>query len=160
MLNVIILMGRATKDPVFRQISAQGDNPATSLANFDIAVDNIRKESDGSQSSSFFKVTCFGRIADNVSTHVRKGSKIAVHGSIQQRNYISSNGEKRTTYDVIADSVEFLDPKPTQEDKPEAPAFVDEESIPEDPKEAKPAEQKEPAFDPYTGKPLKPKTKK
>ena len=143
MLNVIILMGRATKDPVFRQISAQGDNPATSIANFDIAVDNIRKESDGSQSSSFFKVTCFGRIADNVSTHVRKGSKVAVQGSIQQRNYLTKNGEKRTTYDVIADSVEFLDPKPVEEP-------VDEASVPEDAEEVKP----EPKFDPYTGEPL------
>lgn len=152
MLNLIVLMGRATKDPMLRK---SGGEESISIANFDIAVDNLRKESDGSQSTSFFAITCFGKVAENVAKFVKKGSKVAVQGSIQQRSYLTKNGEKRTTYDVIADSVEFLDPKPAEESKE-----VDEESVPEDPVEVAPAEPKEPAFDPYTGKPLKPKAKK
>lgn len=149
MLNVIILMGRATKDPTRRLVNN------VDITNFDIAVDNIRKESDGSQSTSFFAVTCFGKVAENVAKFVKKGSKVAVQGSIQQRSYLTKDGEKRSTYDVIADSVEFLDPKPVEESKE-----VDEAGIPEDAKEVAPEEPKEPAFDPYTGKPLKPKAKK
>ena len=149
MLNLIILMGRTTKDPESRKV---GENTIT---NFDIAVDNLRKESDGSQSTSFFKVTCFGKVAENVRKFVRKGSKIAVQGSIQQRTYLVADS-KRTTYDVIADSVEFLDPKPVEPTDPnpeEIPPFDDGvEEVKEEPKE--------PAFDPYTGKPLKPKAKK
>lgn len=145
MLNLIVLMGRATKDPTLRNVNN------VDITNFDIAVDNIRKESDGSQSTSFFAVTCFGKVAVNVASYVKKGSKVAIQGSIQQRSYMTQGGEKRTTYDVIADSVEFLDPKPVEEP-------VDEASIPEDAKEVAP--EKEPAFDPYTGKPLKPKAKK
>ena len=141
MLNVIILMGRATKDPEARR--ERGIGSIIAITNFDIAVDNLRKESDGSQSSSFFKVTCFGKVAENVAKFVRKGSKIAVQGSIQQRSYLTKDGEKRTTYDVIADSVEFLEPKPVEEP-------VDETSIPEDAEEVKPT----PKFDPYTGEPL------
>ena len=147
MLNVIILMGRATKDPEGRKA---GD---TYVTNFDLAVDNLRKEADGSQSASFFKVTCFGKVAENVSKFVRKGSKVAVQGSIIQRNYLSKNGEKRTTYDVLADSVEFLDPKP------EEPAEVNPDEIPPFDDGVK-EEAKEPAFDPYTGKPLNNKSKK
>lgn len=139
MLNVIVLMGRATKDPITRT------SKEVTITNFDIAVDNLRKESDGSQSTSFFAVTCFGKVAENVAKFVKKGSKVAVQGSIQQRSYLTKDGEKRTTYDVIADSVEFLDPKPVEESKE-----VDVESIPEDAKEVAPA----PKFDPYTGKPL------
>ena len=142
-------MGRTTKDPESRKV---GENTIT---NFDIAVDNLRKESDGSQSTSFFKVTCFGKVAENVRKFVRKGSKIAVQGSIQQRTYLVADS-KRTTYDVIADSVEFLDPKPVEPTDPnpeEIPPFDDGvEEVKEEPKE--------PAFDPYTGKPLKPKAKK
>lgn len=151
MLNSIILMGRATKDPITRT------SKEVSITNFDIAVDNIRKESDGSQSTSFFAVTCFGKVAENVAKYVSKGSKVAVVGSIQQRSYLTKDGQKRSTYDIIADSVEFLDPKPEEPSEPnpeDIPPFDD--GLVEEVKE----EPKEPAFDPYTGKPLKPKAKK
>lgn len=154
MLNVIILMGRATKDPMLRKFGGQ---ESFSIANFDIAVDNLRKESDGSQSTSFFSVTCLGKVAENVSKFVRKGSKVAVTGRIQQRTYLTQNGEKRSAYDVIADSVEFLESKPVESEPVEVPPFDD---IPEDPVEVAPEEPKEQLFDPYTGKPLKPKAKK
>lgn len=159
MLNSIILMGRASKLPLYREGSKQDGN-TLSIANFSIAVDNLRKESDGSQSTSFFNVTCFGKVADNVLKFVNVGSKIAVQGSIIQRSYMTQKGERRSTYDVIADSVEFLDPKPAE------PADPDEE-----PNEAIEGESKEAGepvvevpegakFDPNTGKPLSPKSKK
>lgn len=162
MLNSIILMGRATKTPEVRN---EGN-----IVNFDIAVDNIRKESDGSQSTSFFKVTCFGKVAENVSKYVNQGSKIAVQGSIVQRSYVTKNGEKRSTYDVIADSVEFLDPKPKDDESVE-PTFDPDKELNEAIEGvgvATPQEAGEPVveipqgakFDPNTGKPLSPKSKK
>ena len=151
MLNLIVLMGRLTHEPIARM-----NGNEISITNFNLAVDNLRKESDGSQSTSFFVVTCFGKVAENVAKFVKKGSKIAVQGSIQQRSYINKNGEKRTTYDVIADSVEFLDPKPAE------PAEVVNEELPFDKEEVEvaPEEPKEQLFDPYTGKPLKSEAKK
>ena len=149
MLNVIILMGRVTKDPMHRAEDVKSNSKA--ITNFDIAVDNI----GGDDSTSFFPVTCFGKVAENVAKFVKKGSKVAITGRIQQRTYLSKNGEKRSTYDVIADSVEFLDPKPAESE----PAEVVNEELPFDKEEVAP-EAKEPAFDPYTGKPLKAKAKK
>ena len=134
MLNVLILTGRITKDPISRKVGE------TTIVNFDIAVDNIRKEADGTRGTTFLPVVCFNSIGENVIKHLQKGSKIAVKGSIQQRNFIRKDGSKGTSYEVIADSVEFLDPK-------EAP----EVETPEEPQE--------PKFDPITGKPLKPSAK-
>lgn len=152
MLNSIILIGRSTKDPITRTSNG------ISITNFDIAVDNLRKESDGSQSTSFFAITCFGKVAENVAKFVKKGSKVAVVGSIQQRSYIAKDGQKRSTYDIIADSVEFLDSKPEEPSKPdlyEVPldscGSLDGEKY-----EDGNGKQKELKFDPYTGKPLKP----
>ena len=150
MLNSIIVMGRATKDPELRRV-ASGNEDETLICNFDVAIDNIRKEKDGSKGTTFLPVTCFGNIADNVAKFVRKGSKVAVVGHIEQRNFMKKDGSKGSNYVIIADSVEFLDPKPTQEE--EVP--VDEASIPTDP-----VCEPEPKFDPYTGKPLKPAEKK
>lgn len=126
MLNNVVLMGRITKDPELKNVSE------TKIVNFDIAVDNLRKESDGTRGTSFFPVVCFNNIAENVTNHLVKGSKIAVVGSIEQRNFLKKDGSQGTKYEVIANSVEFLDSK-----KADAPQ-----------------EEQKPKFDPYTGKPI------
>lgn len=105
MLNLIILLGRATKDPELRR---GADN--TAIANFDLAVDNLGKDSG----SSFFVVKAFSKVGENVAKYVRKGDKVAVQGRIQQRTYLAKDGTKRAVYEVLADSVEFLENKPVE----------------------------------------------
>lgn len=155
MLNTIILMGRISKEPIIRNSK---NEKLTTITNFDLAVDNIRKESDGSQSTSFFAVTCFGKVAENVGAFTKKGSKVAVVGSIQQRSYLTKDGQKRSTYDIIADSVEFLDPKPEEPSEPDLDEVPLDScgSLDGEKYEDENGEQKELKFDPYTGKPLKP----
>ena len=143
MLNSIILLGRITKDPI------QNKSGETTIVNFDIAVDNIRKEADGTRGTTFLSVVCFNTIGENVVKHLHKGSKVAVSGAIQQRNFIRKDGTKGSAYEVIADSVEFLDPKQLDE-----PQQVDENEIVVEEPSAEKGE--EPKFDPFTGKPLKP----
>lgn len=107
MLNSIILLGRATKDPELRK-GVSG----TFIGNFDIAVDNVRKQADGTRGTSFFKVVAFSTLAETCSKFVRKGSKIAIKGTIQQRTWMGEDGVRRSTYEVYAESLELLDPKP------------------------------------------------
>ena len=108
MLNNLVLMGRLTKDP-----TTYGENKDVTF--FDIAVDNPTKESDGSRGTSFFTCKCFKNLAINVAKFARKGDKVAVIGSIQQRNFLRKDGTKGTSYEIIANSVEFLSPKPEDE---------------------------------------------
>lgn len=151
MLNSLILLGRVSKDPI-KNIS--GD---TTIVNFDIACDNVRKETNGERGTSFFQVVCFNAIAENVAKSLHKGSKVVVKGYIQQRNFTRKDGSKGVAYEVTADSVEFLDPKPAEEsfeiNDDDLPFKEGEANTPETPKD-------EPKFDPYTGKPLKPTQKK
>ena len=153
MLNVLILLGRLSKDPELRQTGE------TTIVNFDLAVDNVRKEKDGTRGTSFFKVVCLGGTAENVSKHLHKGSKVIINGYIQQRSYMSTDGQKKTVYDIVADSVEFLDPKPQDDVDTESLPFDGENHPEESPKEVAPKKE-EPKFDPYTGKPLKDSKKK
>ena len=140
-------MGRITKDPTSKKIGE------TTIVNFDIAVDNIRKEADGTRGTSFFSVVCFKTIAENVEKHLHKGSKVAIIGAIQQRNFIRKDGSKGSVYEVIADSVEFLDPKPAETSE------VNGDDLPFNGEESQPQEE-QPKFDPYTGKPLNQEPKK
>ena len=138
MLNSVVLLGRLTKEPI------QNKSGETTIVNFDIAVDNIRKEADGTRGTTFLSVVCFNNIGENVCKHLHKGSKVAITGAIQQRNFLRKDGSKGSAYEIIADSVEFLDPKQ------EEPVNPDNE----------PNEAIEPKFDPMTGKPLKPNQSK
>ena len=147
MLNSIILMGRLTRDPELRK---SGND--TSIANFTLAFDNVRVNQDGTRDSSFIDVRVFGESAESVCKHLRKGSKCAITGTIEQRTFLRQDGSKGSKFEVNANSVEFLDPKPVNDEQEaeEAEAEVAEE----------PQEPQEPKFDPMTGKPLKPKAKK
>ena len=146
MLNTIILLGRLTKEPELRKT-----NSDISVANFDLAVDNSFLDADGERGTTFISVRCFRDTADNVCKHLHKGSKVAITGSLYQRNFIRKDGSKGSVHEINADSVEFLDPKPVNEVQEAEQA---EAEIAEEP--SKP----EPKFDPMTGKPLKPNTKK
>ena len=156
MLNVLVLMGRITKDPTSTK------SGETTIVNFDVAVDNIRKEKDGTRGTTFLPVVCFNTIGENVINHLHKGSKVAIKGAIQQRNFIRKDGSKGSVYEVIADSIEFLDPKPVEPSEPDLDyGPVDScGSLDGEKYKNKNGEQKELKFDPYTGKPLNKTTKK
>lgn len=155
MLNVIVLKGRLTKDVELRKT-----NSGDSIANFDLAVDNPRKEADGTRGTSFFPVKVFGKSAENVTKCLKKGSAIAVTGSIQQRNFMRKDGSKGSSYEVYADSIEFLDAKPVDAPSPEQ---VFDDVVDEEVQVAEAVEQNpepKPKFDAYTGKPLNKSAKK
>lgn len=168
MLNSIILMGRLTRDPELYKSSND-----TSIANFTLAFDNVRVNQDGTRDSSFIDIRVFGESAESVCKHLRKGSKCAITGTIEQRNFLRQDGSKGSKFEVNANSVEFLDPlpaKPADENQEAEQAeaeldlpdddlpFKEEETKPQE--KVKPSKKPEPKFDPYTGKPLKPKAKK
>ena len=170
MLNSIILMGRLTRDPELRK---SGNN--ISIANFTLAFDNVKVNVDGTRDSSFIDVRVFGESAESVCKHLRKGSKCAITGTIEQRIFLRQDGSKGSKFEINANSVEFLDPKPPVAEEQEAEEAKAELDFPEDdlpfkeeetkPQEKvkpnkKPSKKPEPKFDPYTGKPLKPKAKK
>ena len=168
MLNTIILMGRLTRDPELRKSSND-----TSIANFTLAIDNPNVDANGERGTTFIDVRCFGKVADSVCQHNHKGSKVAVTGALTSRSYLAKDGSKRVVFEIQADSVEFLDPLPAKpvDEKQKAEQAEAELDLPDDdlpfkeeetkPQEkVKPAKKQEPKFDPYTGKPLKPKSSK
>lgn len=154
MLNVIILTGRLVKDPELRK-SANGDK---SFATFTLAVDNTLKEADGTRGTCFIDARVINSDrAELLAKYCHKGSKVAVHGSLNQRNFIRQDGSKGKVYELSVDNIEFLDPLPEKpvddvQEAEQAEAELVEAGMAEPQQEAK--------FDPYTGKPLKPKAKK
>ena len=105
MINRAVVVGRLTKNPELRK-SASGN----SFASFTVAVDNRTKPGE-QKTASFINCITFGNTADNLAKYPRKGSLIGVEGRLQQRNYETKDGRKGSALEIIADSVQFLDPK-------------------------------------------------
>ena len=59
----------------------------------------------------FFNVVAWRAIAENCAKYLKKGSKIAVMGSIQNHTYDAQDGTKLYATDITAEEIEFLSTK-------------------------------------------------
>ena len=101
MTNVTILTGRITKDLELKQAGQ------TTVTNFSLAVDNPFKRDD----TSFFDVAAFGKTAELLNNYCNKGSKILIEGNLKQDRFTDKEGNNRSVVRVVANRVEFLDSK-------------------------------------------------
>ena len=121
MVNRVILVGRLVKDPELRKTSSD-----ISFSTFTLAVDNRMKDPDGTRGTIFIDCRVFRDQAESVVKNTRKGSKIAVDGSLNQRNFVRQDGSKGKVIEIVVDSVTFLDPNPNRESNTvETPTFDD-----------------------------------
>ena len=119
MLNKVILMGRLTADPELRQTPS-----GVYVATFRIAVDRSYSGRNGEKQTDFLDVVAWRNTAEFVSRYFTKGQMIVVEGSLQSRSYEDKNGQKRTAIEVVAQNVQFGEPK--RKDSPQ-PQSVDVE---------------------------------
>ena len=104
-LNRVTIIGRLTRDPELRSTPS-----GTSVCALRIACNSSRKDADGvyAERPNYFDVSVFGAPAENVAQYMRKGSRVAVDGRLEWREWDSS-GEKRQAVSIVADWVQFLD---------------------------------------------------
>lgn len=108
-MNKVFLTGNLTRDPELTE-TANG----TKVCRFTIAVGRNYSGADGERKTDFFNCVAWRGLGENVAEYTKKGSKVAVSGSIELRNYEDSQGVKRTAVDIIAQDVEFLTAKPAE----------------------------------------------
>ncbi|MGL5950055.1 MAG: single-stranded DNA-binding protein [Cetobacterium sp.] len=100
-MNLVVLIGRITRDPELKF-----GQSGKAYCKFSIAVDNPMKKDE----ADFVNCSAFGKTAELIVEHMRKGSKIGVNGRLSMNRY-EKDGEKRTSYEVLVDRIEFLDGK-------------------------------------------------
>ena len=110
-MNRVIIIGNLTRDPESRQTPS-----GVSVCNLGIAVQREYANSDGNRETDFFNITVWREKGENCQKYLKKGSKVAIIGSLQNRSYEDKDGVKRTVTDIIASDVEFLSPKEQQEE--------------------------------------------
>ena len=108
-MNNVSLIGRLTQDPELRTTSS-----GLSTCSFTIAVDG-RPSANGEPHTDFIRCVAWRNQAENLCKYQKKGSQIGVTGRIQTGSYDAQDGTKRYTTEVVADNVEFLGTKASNE---------------------------------------------
>ena len=104
-MNKVFLIGNLTRDP-----ESSTTTSGIAMCRFSIAVNRNFANADGVRETDFFNLTAWRNLAERCGKYLRKGTKVAVVGSLQNRTY-EVNGEKRYATDIILDDVEFLTPR-------------------------------------------------
>ncbi|KKO41690.1 Single-stranded DNA-binding protein (prophage associated) [Listeria monocytogenes] len=105
-MNRVVLVGRLTKDPDLRYTPA-----GAAVATFTLAVNRTFTNQNGEREADFINCVVWRKPAENVANFLKKGSMAGVDGRVQTRNYEDSDGKRVFVTEVVAESVQFLDPK-------------------------------------------------
>jgi single-strand DNA-binding protein len=101
--NTVVVVGNLTDDPELR-FTPQG----VAVANFRIAVSRRMKDESGQWKdgeTSFFRVSCWRQLAENVAESLTRGSRTMVTGRLRMRQWETQEGEKRSVVEIEADEV-------------------------------------------------------
>lgn len=104
-MNVLVMMGRLTRDPEVRY-SASG----SAVARFSLAVDR-RFKREGQPDADFFNCVSFGKQAEFVEKYLHKGVKVVIQGSLQNDNYQNREGQMVYRDQIMIDNIEFAESK-------------------------------------------------
>ena len=107
MINQVVLVGRLTCDPELKYTT-------NNIANlrFTIAVNRqFTDKQTGERQADFINCVAWRTQAENMARFLKKGSLVGVEGRIETGSFQGQDGQMRYTTDVVANSVQFLEPK-------------------------------------------------
>jgi len=110
-------LGRLTKE-----VELKYSTSGTAYLSNSIACDRkFSKEKE----TDFFNIKAFGKTAEAMGKFLKKGSKIFVEGNLQNDEYTTKEGVKKTSTAIYIESWEFAESKGEKTEKEEKPDFLD-----------------------------------
>ncbi len=99
--STVTIVGNLTRDPELR-FTAGGKG----VASFGVAVGRrFQQNGEWQEKTSFFNVTAWDTLGENVAASLTKGTRVLVTGRLEQREYETKEGEKRNVVEIVADEV-------------------------------------------------------
>ena len=104
-VNKVILVGRLGRDPESR-FTASGQ----AVCNFSLATDRSYKDRNGQtqKQTEWHKIVAWGKLAEICQKYLKKGSQIFIEGRIQSRQWEDQQGQKRTSFEIVAGEMRML----------------------------------------------------
>jgi single-strand DNA-binding protein len=99
--STVTLVGNLTRDPELR--FTQGGRAVATLG---MAVSRrYQVNNEWQEQTSFFNVVCWGTLGENAAASLTKGTRIMCTGRLEQRQYETQDGDKRSIVEVVADEI-------------------------------------------------------
>src|SRR5258707_14489961 len=104
-VNKVILVGRLGRDPETRYTGG-----GQAVANFSLATDESYKDRNGERQkrTEWHKIVVWGKQAEIAQQNLKKGSLIFIEGRIQSREWQDKEGQKRTSFEIVANNFRML----------------------------------------------------
>ena len=110
---------------------------------FTVAVDRPTRQGEEKQ-ADFINIVAWDKTAEFICKYFSKGQRIALTGTIRTGSYTDKGGDKRYTFEVWANNVEFCESKvgkqttqpqpeqqkPVESKKPQEPIQYDDNDLP------------------------------
>ena len=93
------MTGNICKEP-----ERKTSNSGKSVTSIDVAV----KRPFTKDTTDFFTVVLWEKKCDYICTYGHKGSKVAVGGMLTTRKWQDKDGNNRTSFEIVADTVELM----------------------------------------------------
>jgi single-strand DNA-binding protein len=125
-LNNFVGIGRLTRDPELRYTPG-----GTGVCKFGIAINRTYRNQEGNNIEEvlFINVTTWGKQAENVSQFLKKGKRVAINGELRSNSWQDKEGNKRTSFEINARTVQFLDSAKDSDFAKEGSAEEGEENV-------------------------------
>jgi single-strand DNA-binding protein len=114
-MNKALLVGRITTKPELRTTSS-----GIPFTRFSVAI-NRPFTNNGERTADFINILVWRKQAENVCNFLDKGSQVAIEGRIQTGSYTDKDGNNRTSFEVVADNVQFLDSRSQRSSESQMP---------------------------------------
>jgi single-strand DNA-binding protein len=113
-INSVIIVGNLIKDPAFRSTTS-----GVPVANFTIASNRKFKDNSGviKEDVCFIGVVAWYKLAESCYENLRKGSAVLVEGELQSRSWKTEDGFNRSTVEIKARRIQFLNHRDVQHDE-------------------------------------------
>jgi single-strand DNA-binding protein len=104
-VNKVILVGRLGRDPETRYTGG-----GQAVANFSVATDESYKDRNGERQkrTEWHRITAWGKLAEICQQYLKKGTMVYIEGRIQSREWQDKEGQKRTSFDIVANTMKML----------------------------------------------------
>jgi single-strand DNA-binding protein len=114
MINRVILLGNLTRD------AEATTGPATTLARLRIATNTVWRDAEGNrqESAEFHNVVAFGKLGEICASYCLKGRRVYIEGRLRSREYDGSDGLRRHTTEIVAETMKLLDRPRTDDSTP------------------------------------------
>lgn len=114
-LNKVFLVGNLTRDPELRY-TPQG----TAVSTLRLASNRAFKDKNGQaqKDTCFVNIVVWAQMAEVCNQYLSKGRQVLVEGRLQSRSWKNTEGQNRSTLEVVATSVQFM-PQAVKQEVPE-----------------------------------------